>query len=134
MTPQYFTSKVATNDSFCNRMEESATITHSLQKNQHVVVVAPRRYGKTSLVVNTLKRQAVIFARIDLFCVVYEDDICRKVAKGVSRLVRTITPFTTKSLQFISKCFKRASVSIRAGQVDIKVELEKQISDPTQTL
>ncbi|OGT47262.1 MAG: hypothetical protein A3E82_06660 [Gammaproteobacteria bacterium RIFCSPHIGHO2_12_FULL_38_11] len=133
-TPVYFTSKIATDASFCNRTEERAIIIQSIQKNQHLVIVAPRRYGKTSLVVNTLTRHDIIFARIDLFCVVYEDEICRKVAKGVSQLIRKITPFSTKSLQLIGQCFKLSTIAVKAGDVEIKAELNKNTSDPTESL
>src|SRR3990167_1682797 len=129
MKPVYFTNKVATDASFCNRTEEQASIAHSLEKNQHLVVVAPRRYGKTSLVINTLTRQKMLFAHIDLFCVVYENEICHKVAKAVSSLIREITPFTTKSLEFIGHCFKRASIGLRAGKLEVKVELDKATAD-----
>ncbi|MDP1574799.1 MAG: ATP-binding protein [Coxiellaceae bacterium] len=134
MKPIYFTSKVATDASFCNRTEEQAIIVQALQKNQHLVIVAPRRYGKTSLVINTLTRQNTIFARVDLFCVVYENEICHKVAQGVSKLIRQITPFSTKSLKFIGDCFKHASITIKAGEIEVKAELDKITSDPTLSL
>lgn len=123
-----------TDASFCNRTDEQAIITQSIEKNQHVVVVAPRRYGKTSLVINTLTRQQCIFARIDFFCVVFENEICHKVAQGVSTLIRQITPFSTKSLAFIGQCFNLASIAIKAGQLEVKVELDKTTSDPTLSL
>ena len=134
MESVYFTSKVATNTSFCNRTEEQDSIIASLQKNQHLVIVAPRRYGKTSLVINTLSRQNSIFARIDLFCMVYENEICHKVAQSVSKLIRQITPFTTKSLEIIGQCFKLASIAIKSGKMEIKVELDKTTADPTASL
>src|SRR3990167_5334946 len=134
MEPIYFTTKVATDASFCNRTEEQQAIIQSIQKNQHLVVVAPRRYGKTSLVVNTLTRHHITFARIDLFCVVYEDEICRKVAKGVSSLVRQITTFSEKSLQFIGQCSKIASIAIKAGKLEVKAELGRTTQDPIAQL
>ena len=98
------------------------------------MVVAPRRYGKTSLVVNTLNKNHILYARIDLFCVVYESDICRKVAKGVSTLVRELTPFSTRSLEMLAGCFKRASLAVKAGHVEVRAELDKHTSDPTTQL
>jgi AAA+ ATPase superfamily predicted ATPase len=134
MNTVYFTTKVATDASFCNRTAEQQTIINSVHKNQHMVIVAPRRYGKTSLVVHTLTREKIIFARIDLFCAVYEEDICRKVAKSVSSLARQITTFSEKSLQFIGQCFKLASIAIKAGKMEIKVELEKPTADSVAQL
>lgn len=134
MTTHYFTTKVATNHSFCNRVEEQRIILNSVEKNQHLVVVAPRRYGKTSLIVHTLTQANILFARIDLFCVVYEEDICHKVAKGMSSLVRQLTTFSEKSLQFLGNCFKQASITIKAGKVEVKAELNKTTLHPIAQL
>ena len=44
---------------FTDRKEELATITHTLQSANHLILISPRRFGKTSLVlkaVHTLKR------------------------------------------------------------------------------
>lgn len=134
MVPVYFTTKVADEASFCNRVEEQHAILRSIQKNQHLVVIAPRRYGKTSLVVNALQNSSIQFARVDLFCVIYEDEICRKVAKGVSELTRQLTAFSAKSLQLIGRCFKLASIAIKAGDIEIKADLDKTTTDPTAHL
>jgi len=130
----YFTTKVATADSFCNREQESQTLINNINKNQHTVVVAPRRYGKTSLVTHTLSRVNQPFARIDLFCVIYEEDICRKVAKGISKLIREMASFSEKTIHAIEKCFKSAYIAFSAGQLELKVEFGKPSFDPISQL
>ncbi|MCK4609361.1 MAG: hypothetical protein KAT71_07760, partial [Gammaproteobacteria bacterium] len=86
MSDIYFTTKVASGKTFCNRHSERRILLNNIKKNQHTVVVAPRRYGKTSLICNALAGKRYPFAKIDLFCVVYEDDVCKKTAKGISTL------------------------------------------------
>lgn len=130
----YFTTKVATDTTFCNREQESRILISNIKKNQHTVIVAPRRYGKTSLVSHTLSQTNYPVARIDLFCVVYEEDICRKVATGISKLIREMASFSEKTIKTIEQCFKSAYVGLRAGQIEIKVEFGKTSSDPINQL
>ena len=130
----YFTTKVATTETFCNRKDEKNILIGNIRKNKHTVIVAPRRYGKTSLVCNTLEEGKYPFARIDLFCVVYEEDVCRKVAKGISILIKQIASFSEKTLKIVEQCFQSAYVGFKAGQIELKVEFGKLSSDPIEQL
>ncbi len=65
---------------------------------------------------------------------VYEEDVCNKVAKAVSSLVREITTFSEKSLKTLEQCFKTASIGFKAGHLEIKLELEKVSKEPVQQL
>ena len=130
----FFTTKVATDKSFCNREQESQQLLNNIKKNQHTVVVAPRRYGKTSLVENTLTKSKQLFTRIDLFCVVYDEDICRKVAKGISNLIKEVATFSEKTIKVIEQCFKSAHIGFKAGKIEISVEFGKSSADPISQL
>lgn len=130
----YFTTKVATDRTFCNREQESKILINNIKKNQHTVIVAPRRYGKTSLVGHALSKINYPAARIDLFCVIYEEDICKKVAAGVSKLIREMASFSEKTIKTIEQCFKSAYVGLKAGQMEIKVEFGKTSADPISQL
>jgi len=125
MEPVYFTTKVATGTAFCNRETERQVLARCIAKNQHTVITAPRRYGKTSLVIRTLAEGKQPYACIDLFCVVYEEDVCRKVARAVSNLIRKIATFSEKTIQLLEASFKTLSVGIKAGALEIKTELAR---------
>lgn len=130
----YFTTKVATDTSFCNREQESRVLSNNIEKNQHTVIVAPRRYGKTSLVMHTLTTLPFAFVRIDLFCMVYEEDICHKVAKGISKLIREMISFSEKTIKTIEQCFKSAYIGLKAGHIELRVEFGKTAADPISQL
>lgn len=134
MPEVYFTTKIATDESFCNRLEEKALLTRNIQKNQHTVIVAPRRYGKTSLVINVLEHEKFIFSRVDLFCVIYEEEICRKVASAISVLIKSIVGFSAKALQTIEQYFKNAYISIKAGHIELKLEFSATQNNPITQL
>lgn len=130
MVDTFFTTKVANQKSFCNREAESQLLIANLMKNQHTVVVAPRRYGKTSLIMRGLEKMDRPFAYIDLFCIVYEEDVCKKVAKGISSLIKEIASLSEKTIQIIQQSFKSVFVGLRAGQIELGLELANPFSNP----
>ncbi len=134
MSEVYFTTKVATDSSFCNRVNEQQLILQNIEKNQHTVVVAPRRYGKTSLVMHALNKRKHIFARTDLFCVVYEEEICRKVARAISEVIKRLMSFSEKTMKMLSKCFKTVSVGLKAGNIELNIEFSRNLIDPIEQL
>ena len=87
----YFSLKVATERVFCNRENELKIILNSIATNEHVVVVAPRRYGKTSLIMRSIAASKQPYAMIDLFCVSYQEEVARKLAKAVTEIARQFT-------------------------------------------
>lgn len=132
MQPQeaFFTIKTAQGRTFCDRDSERAALRKNIEKGQHSVVVAPRRYGKTSLVHKVLLDMKVDYAEADLFCVVYTQGVCERIAHGVSQLVRKMVPFTKKAVQLLSDCFKNANVVVKAGGFELKLEFSKTKFDP----
>ena len=54
-----FPSGIATGAAFCNREDERKYLKECFANNEHIVIVAPRRYGKTSL--RTLGKITITF-------------------------------------------------------------------------
>lgn len=126
---KYFTTKVASAEAFCGREKEQRILKRYIEDNEHCVVVAPRRYGKTSLIMQVIELTGMCCGQVDLFCVVYEEEVMRKLAKGVSQIAQGLMSRTEKTLSFLEKTFKSAKIGIHAGSLDISVEMLK-----TQTL
>lgn len=75
---------------FTNRIEEQEIIRNILQSATHLIVISPRRYGKTSLVkkvVNSLNRPLIF---LDLQLVTDVNDLASQILKKIYRLY----PFT----------------------------------------
>lgn len=119
---KYFSNKVATGLAFCNRDKERAALVENIISNEHSVVVAPRRYGKTSLVLRAIEEAKTPYAMVDLFCVVYEREIIRKVAKGVAQITGQLMSRTEKAISFLENVFRLASIGFKAGQMEVIVE------------
>src|SRR6185436_7060483 len=60
---------VATGEHFTNRQTETTELVGDLRSGQSVLVISPRRYGKTSLitaVIDKVRKQQVLVAYVDL--------------------------------------------------------------------
>jgi hypothetical protein len=60
---------VATGEHFTNRQTETTELVSDLRSGQSVLVISPRRYGKTSLitaVIDKIRKQQVLVAYVDL--------------------------------------------------------------------
>ncbi len=132
--PAYFTTKTAKGGLFCNRQEERLQLKRSIEKGEHTVIVAPRRYGKTSLVHQSLHELKVDCSLIDLFCVVSAQSICDKIVKGVSVLINKLLPFSTKTLKLLESCFQHVNVSIKASAVELNVNFSHQQVGPVEQI
>ena len=125
---KFFSSKLATDDSFCDRDEERKLLIRSFQQNEHCVITAPRRYGKTSLSIHAIEESGILYSKIDFFCVVYEEEAIRKLAKGVSEIMQQLCSRTEKTLSFLEGIFKFAMLGLKAGGFEINVQFSHQVS------
>ena len=130
----YFTTKTAVGSTFCNREKEREQLKLNIQKGEHTVVVAPRRFGKTSLVYQSLEELGVECTKIDLFCTVYATTVAEKITKGVSGLVKQLMPFSTKAMEFIESCFKQTNIVLKAGEFELQVNFSKIQANPIEQI
>lgn len=77
---------LALDDAFTDRAAEVAELSADLRNGQDVVVFAPRRYGKTSLlhrVAEVLAREGVLVAHVDLMTTPTKSRLAEKLARTV---------------------------------------------------
>jgi len=75
---------VVTKDYFCGREEVIQRINELLLSSQNIVLHGERRIGKSSLVVEVLRRQKVLTGiYVDLMEVKSEEDLYQRLARGV---------------------------------------------------
>ncbi|MBI4454236.1 ATP-binding protein [Candidatus Woesearchaeota archaeon] len=65
MNNPFVFGKVVRGSNFCNRKTEIQAIIKTVSSKNNLVIVSPRRYGKTSLVINALERNNIPFLFID---------------------------------------------------------------------
>jgi len=102
----YFPINIAQGKAFCNRTHERHLLKQLIHNGRHTIIIAPRRYGKTSLINQTLAELHLPYAIMELTMAVTLKDVENIVIKSVSDLLYSILPKTLKAKQKILGLFK----------------------------
>lgn len=77
---------VVAGENYCRRPELQRQLTELVKSGQNVVVQGPRRMGKTSLVVETVRSiRGITLLYVDLFSVRSVGEFCRKVVSATAK-------------------------------------------------
>ena len=129
---KFFSIKVATGDVFCNREDETKEVIRCIENNEHLVIVAPRRYGKTSLILKSIGLTNQAFALTDLFCSVYQEEVIRKIAKSVTTITRqfmsTLDKHKQSVMKFVEGVFRSSIIQFSAGGLVISADFSIKTS------
>ena len=102
---------VAENEAFCNRLKDRHELAEHIQQGNHIVLSAPRRYGKSSLIQKVVKEIKLPYVWIDFLTVASKEEVQAQIAKLVSKAIYAISSDAKKiqlqvkhSLLFNKKC------------------------------
>ena len=118
--------KVARGESFADREVEIEELMTDIASGQNVIIFSPRRYGKTSLVLEVLdrvKEEGLLTVYLDLFKVTSEEGFIAAYAKEVAKLqgggIRSV-------LQKLRELLPRLvpKVVMRSEKAGVEVEFE----------
>ena len=101
----FFFGEVVTGESFTDRTNEIETLTRELRGGHNMFLISPRRYGKTSLIINVLKRlkkEGLLTFYIDLYRVASLRELLEAYARGVAR---SYTTRVEKFSEFVKDVF-----------------------------
>lgn len=135
MIQRYFPQGVAEEEFFCNREQERKLISDSILSHEHLVLVAPRRYGKTSLIAQVLRENDFPGISIDLFFVLSQGEVTRVIADSVSQLINQMLPksnaLAKKIVDALAILNPKVSFNLLGQKVEINVRQanEKNISE-----
>jgi hypothetical protein len=117
MAKNPFRSKViGAGEPFCNRVKELRFLTKSALSDNNIVIIGPRRHGKTSLVKQVqkgLSAQGVITLIADFNGVGSVDDVAALLAKSVFQVTRKSKPL-----------WKLAFETIKGFRPSAKIEMD----------
>lgn len=125
-----FPLSVAMGKAFCNRVQELKTLQTWLLQKRPILMMSPRRYGKTSLALNAIKKTGLPYAHIDLFSVVDEHDIERVILSGVASLISQISTTAQKALNLANKMFNGTQIRVALTKIGIEVEVMRHEKKP----
>jgi hypothetical protein len=92
---------------FCNRTEETKVLIGNIENGKHTFLVAPRRYGKSSLCERAFEKIHMPWAVIDFHLSLREKDAERAILKGVATLINESVGSVEKIMRFIKQQAKR---------------------------
>lgn len=133
MPNEIFPQGLALGQNFCNRVTEQAHLLQNIQASRPTLLMSPRRYGKTSLVIHAMNRLALPFAGVDLFAELNENDIQNSMLTGIGKLL-CLESTTHKTIQLVTEFFSELNVTFRYQGAEIELELNKSKISPAKTI
>ena len=88
----FFFGEVVTGENFTDRVDEIKRLTEELRGGHNIFLISPRRYGKTSLIINVLEclnKEGLFTFYMDLYKVASLRELLEAYAKGVARSCTT---------------------------------------------
>lgn len=119
----YFPLTIAFGGAFCNRKAELAYLTQNINDLKPTLIVSPRRYGKTSLALNTIQKSKLLYARFDFLSAINEHDIETCLLKGVGEFVLRIESGLKKAIVLAGELFSGLDVKVNYKDIGISIEL-----------
>ncbi|MFH0947656.1 MAG: ATP-binding protein [Elusimicrobiota bacterium] len=113
---------------FCNRTKEIKELVSDIISGQNVIVYSPRRYGKTSLIKEVLKKaekEGVVGIYVDLYAVLKEEDFVSIYAAAISKTLSGSMEKIISNLKNIFKSLRPKIVINPQGDTEIGVDLIK---------
>ncbi len=133
---EIFPLVIAKGPAFCNRVEEQALLRFNIQHLKHTLVIAPRRYGKTSLTLKVLADMKLPSQCIDFFTITDEASVIRQLHYGISSLITKILPSRKNLLNRLSTIFMRFNPMLEvslAGQ-KLKFQINEKLTTPADII
>src|SRR4051794_34912966 len=138
---------LVSDEAFTDREDELAQLTSDLRNGQNVALIAPRRYGKSSLVQAALSRllaEGVLVVAVDLMTTPTKERLAAKLAKSIHDDVASVLVKAKEALRFFSTLrvvptvtvdldgSVRFSFSASRGAADIDATLERLLELPAE--
>lgn len=120
----YFPTGIVTGRSFCNREKEREFLKKRLDQNAHIVMMSPRRYGKSSLIAQFTHDQNIPFVSVDLLPATSGKYVKNAIVEGVAQLLDTIMPTVKKTQQKFMRYFASMNPVIELSAFGQKIKLK----------
>lgn len=119
----YFPTGIVTGAAFCDREDERRYLKNQLEQNAHVVLMSPRRHGKSSLMAQFTLDQKMPSVSVDLLPATSGKYVKNAIIDGVTSLLDTIMPRLKKSKEKLLRCFSRMNPTIELSAFGQTIKL-----------
>ncbi len=135
---QYFPSGIAQGKAFINREKERKQLRKNIIANRHMVLMAPRRYGKTSLVHQVAEEAKIPFCIMDLLAVHSDESVkdifFDKVGKLIGELLPPVHHAKEKLFSIFSSMKPELSLSAFGQRLVLHMPTSNAVSNITELL
>jgi uncharacterized protein len=109
---------------FCNRVKETKTLKSNLEAGKHTLLLAPRRYGKSSLCERVFETIDFPWAKIDFHTSVTWKDAERVLIHSITNLIsKSVGQGSEKLIMLAKKYAKKIQPKLSMGPEYLKLEL-----------
>jgi AAA+ ATPase superfamily predicted ATPase len=122
----YFPTYLAQGKAFCNRKEELSRIIYDLKGNTPILLISPRRYGKTSLALKAFEQIKWPYAHVDLYKALNAEDIEKFILNGIGKLLGTLESAPKKLLHLVSDFFSSMQIKVVLEKAGIQLEFNQR--------
>jgi hypothetical protein len=135
MKTELFPLDVAVGAAFCNRQHERLMLKNNIEKNTHTIIYAPRRYGKTSLVLKTCDeigrtQSNIACIDLDLMWVTSLDDILQVLLKEIAQVLSCIIPKYEQALSLLKDIARHIEASVSISNSGVRLDLKANQATP----
>lgn len=122
---QYFPLGKAYGKAFCNRVAEAQSLKGNVENGKHTLLIAPRRYGKSSLCERVFEQLNIPGVKLDFYVAVTEKAAERIIINGVMDLIGMAIGATEKLFHVVKSFAKNLNPKLGVGLgKELKLELE----------
>jgi hypothetical protein len=125
---EYFPLGKAYGNSFCNRIEETEKLIGNILNGKHTFLVAPRRYGKSSLCERVFVQAGLAWTKTDFHLAITEKDAERFIVNSVIDLIGKAIGQVDKLQSLISQFVKTLTPRLTLGGEVARLELEINVN------
>lgn len=120
---KYFPLGKAYGEAFCNRVQETRWLVDNLHNTKHSLLIAPRRYGKSSLAERAIVQAKLPFAKINFHLCSSEDEITQLIINNVIKLIGSTVGQYEKLIVSIKKYVSNLNPKVILGEGNATLEL-----------
>lgn len=120
----FFPLGKAYGDAFCNREKEAEKLLGNIQNGKHTFLVAPRRYGKSSLCEKVLEKSLLPWSKVDFHMAISESDVESFIIRGVNDLIGKSISQVDKLTSVIKTVVKKLKPKFDISAGPLRLELE----------
>ncbi len=131
----YFPLGIAAGNAFCNRNAETELLCSNIKNGKHTLLIATRRYGKSSLALHAIQLSGLPHVETDFYMASNEKMIEAYILNGVVELIGKALGSVDKLVASIKKYIKSLQPKINIGTGNFQLELQPAInSDPASNV